>query len=38
MMKTRYDKDMTDCTNAFYIENNIEMLWPIGPGTIYDEN
>ena len=29
---------MTDHTGVVYVENDIELLWPIGLGTTYDEN
>ena len=38
MMKTREDNDMTDHTSAIYVENEIELLWPIKLGMACDEN
>lgn len=29
---------MTDRTGLVYVENDIELLGPIGPGAIYDES
>lgn len=37
-MKTRHDNDMTDCTGAAYIENDIELSWLIESGVVYDDN
>ena len=38
MMKTRQDNDVTDHTGAIYVENNIELSWPIESGVVYDKN
>lgn len=38
MMKIRWDNDMTDRTSVVYAENDIELLWSIGYGVVYDEN
>ena len=38
VMKTRQDNDMTNRTGAFYTKNDIELLWPIRLGVIYDKN
>ena len=38
MKKTRQDNDVTDHIGAFYVENNIEILWPIGLGVVCDKN
>ena len=37
-MKIRQVNDVIDCTSAIYIENEIELSWPIGLGAICDEN
>ena len=37
MMKIRQDNDMTNGTGAVYVENEIELLWLIRLGTIYDK-
>ena len=29
MTKMREDNDMTDCTGPLYVENEIELSWPI---------
>ena len=29
---------MTDRTDVVYTKNKTELLWPIKPGMIYDEN
>ena len=31
------DKDMTNHTSPLYIDNEIELPWPIQQGTLYDE-
>ena len=36
--KTRQDNDVIDHTDVVYIENETELSWLIGLGTIYDEN
>ena len=38
VMKTRQDNDMTNRTGALYTKNDIELLWPIGLGVIYDKS
>ena len=35
--KTKHDNDMTDHIGLVYVENDIELLGPIGPGVVYDE-
>ena len=35
-MKTRHNNDMTDCIGAVYAENEIDLLWTIGLGAIWD--
>lgn len=37
VMKTKQDNNVTDQTGALYVENDIELSWPIGPGAVYDE-
>ena len=37
-MKTRKDKNMINCTSAFYVENDTKLSWPIRLGVVYDEN
>ena len=37
-MKTRQDNDVIEHTNAIYAENDIELLWPIELGVVYNEN
>ena len=34
MIKTRQDNDVTRCTGVVYIENDIELLGPIGPSVV----
>ena len=36
-MKTKYENYVTYRTDALYVENEIELSWPIGSGTIYHE-
>lgn len=36
MMKTRQDKDVTDCIGLVYTENDTELSEPIGPGVVCD--
>ena len=36
--KIRQDNDVIDRTDAVYAENEIELLWSIGPGPVFDEN
>ena len=38
LMKTRQDNYVTDRKDAVYAKNEIELLWLIESGTIYDEN
>ena len=38
LMKTGQDNYVTDRKDAVYAENEIELLWLIESGTIYDEN
>ena len=38
MTKAIQDKDVIDCTNAVYVENETELPYLIGPGVIYDKN
>lgn len=37
-MKTRKDDNVIDRTGVVYIENKIELSWPIKLGVVYDEN
>lgn len=37
-MKTRLYNDLTDCASAIYAEKDIELLWLIKSGVVYDEN
>ena len=37
-MKTKEDNDVTNCIGVVYAESKIELLWPIRPGAICDEN
>ena len=37
VIKTRQDNDVTDRTGSFFIENDIELLWPIKLIAIYDK-
>lgn len=37
-MKMRQDNDMIDHVDAFHVENDTELPWPIRLGAIYDEN
>ena len=36
VMKTRSDNDMTRHIDAVHIKNEIELLWLIEPGAVYD--
>ena len=36
-MKPRQNNNMIVCIDAFYIKNDIELLWPIKPGLVCDE-
>ena len=38
VMKTKYDNYVTNHTDVVYIENEIELLWSIGPGMVCHEN
>ena len=38
MMKTRKENDVIDRIGMFYVENDIELSWLIGPCVVYDEN
>ena len=38
MIKTKLDNDVTDHIGAIYVENKIELSWPIQPSAVYDEN
>ena len=38
MMKTRQVIDESDHISAIYTENEIELLYVIGSGVVYDEN
>ena len=37
-MKTRHDHNVTDCIDVIYIENDIELSWPIRSGANCDED
>ena len=37
MIKTKWDKDVTDHIGTVNIKNEIELLWSIEPG-VYEEN
>ena len=37
MTKTRQDNDMVDPTRVAYVENKIELSWPIGLSLNCDE-
>lgn len=37
-MKSKQDNDVADHTRVAYIENEIELSWPIGPGADFDKN
>ena len=36
-MKPRQDNNVVDCIGAFYVKNDIELLWSIRPGAVYEE-
>ena len=36
-MKPRQDNNMINHTSAFYIENNIKLIWLVESGAVYDE-
>ena len=38
MMRTRQDNDVTVCSGSLYFEKEIELLWLIRQGMIYEEN
>ena len=38
MIKTSQDNDMIDCKGAIYTEDEIELSWSIGSGTVCDKN
>ena len=38
MMKTRQDNDVTEQTSVVYVENDIELLWPIESRVFCDKN
>ena len=38
VMKTKQDNGVANHIGATYIENKIDLLWPIRSGTVYDEN
>lgn len=38
MMKTKKDNDVINSIGVFYVENDIELSWLIGPAVVYDEN
>ena len=38
MTKIWQDNDMIDCIDLVYIETENELLGPIWPGVVYDEN
>ena len=38
VMKTKQDNDVTDCTNAIYVENEIELWWSIRSSMICEKN
>ena len=38
VMKTKKNNDVINRIGAFYVKNDIELLWPIGSGTTYDKN
>lgn len=38
MKKPKQDNDVTDQTRVPYVENKTELLWPIEPGVVCDEN
>ena len=37
-MKIREDNYVTNRTNAIYVENEIELSWPIKSGLVSDKN
>ena len=37
MMKPRKDNNMIDHIGAFYVKNDIKLLWPIGSSVVYEE-
>ena len=38
MMRMGQDNDVTDCSGSLYVEKEIELLWLIRQGMIYDGN
>lgn len=38
VMKTRQTNNVIERTSVVYNENDIELLWSIGLGVIYDQN
>ena len=38
VMKTKQDNGVANHIGAIYIENEIDLLWPIRSGPVYDEN
>lgn len=38
LTKTKQDNNMINRISVVYVENNIELSWPIGLGADYDEN
>ena len=36
--KTRQDNGVKDGIGAVYAKNDMELLWPIGLGVVYDKN
>lgn len=38
MMKTSQDNDVIDHTGPPYVENEIQLLWPIWQDMVYDED
>lgn len=36
--KIEHDNNVTDCTSAFYVENDTKLLWLIEPNADCDEN
>ena len=37
-MKTRQDNNVIDRISAIYAKNDNDLLWPIKPSVVYDEN
>ena len=38
MMKTKQNNDVTDCICVVYVDNEIELLWLVKLGAVYDRN